>query len=356
MSAHPHIPRACLACVALACVTAGLLTACSQDTPAAGPAHDLGRRPTPDMDRVPDDQAPADQAPGLAPDPLPQAVFDGQVELGPESPLGAGTFQATLSLHGAGAARQGVLVARSGQGQIGFAFQGQAQARGLDLALGASRCAPDCLMAAPGGQLQGQLSQDQLSLRGEGLVRRLSAAVRSDLYREPHDGFRPSTVGPPWPPLLATRPEPVTLLGDWSGYVFALPGVLPMEDPLRGAGCALALDGPADSPTLRAMRCHAGTDHEAWEGWTDYTPGPARVDLTRRQATLEAEQGPWRWRLTGSLDSQIIDRPPHQHRLYRCFGRVERAPSAQAQTPEAWELVGTFAMSSWGPPQDDASR
>lgn len=298
--------------------------------------HEEMRQPTP-------------PPPGSA---LPEAVFDAKVEIGPGGALPEGWHDAAMTLHGSATNRQGVLLVRAPGLQVGFPLQATADADGaLALTLDAAACvgarAASCHALTRASALEGALVVDSLTLRGAGIIRQLRGALRSDLYREPHDGFRPSTDRPPWPPPLAERPDPVLITGAWFGYVFALPTVFAVDDPLAGAGCGLTI-APSDAgPLLQGFACSPRADFERFrEHATELEPVALSVDLSRRDASVELIAPDARWRLSGSLDSQLVQRDAdNAHRLYRFFGRLETAPLTGEG---AWQLAGSFALSSWG--------
>lgn len=280
-------------------------------------------------------------------DALPESVFVGQVRLSEGGPWQAGWHEAALALHGQGSARRGVLLVNQGKLQVGVSLEGVvlAQER-LELVPqtlscageGASSCVDAPLERAP---LVGGLLDDVLRLTGQDQVLELELKLRTDLYREPHDGFRPSMVDPPWPPPLEDRPDEVVWAGTWAGAMFTMPDRFEVLDPLQGAGC-----------TLRAERAKAPDSYETWlacfaraqldelEPEVRFEVKRAQVDLEARRAELEHDGQRWRW--LGQLDHQIVLRSDRAHKLYRFFGQAQRMEAG------AWVYVGSFAMSSWG--------
>lgn len=321
------------------------LAGCGADAPRLDETPDRGFADMGDAG----DQGSMDMAPRQPADALPEAVFVGKVRLGEGGPWEGGWHEAALALHGQGQARRGVLLVRQGMLQLGVSLEGVvlAQER-LELVPQTLSCAgtsaASCVEAQLGrSPLTGGLDADVLRLTGQEQVLELELKLRTDLYREPHDGFRPSMVDPAWPPPLEDRPDEVVWAGTWAGAMFTMPDRFDVLDPLQGAGCI-----------LRSERAKAPGSYETWLGCSasaqlgDNEPEEvfevkrAVVELEARRAELELEHQGQRWRWRGELDHQIVLRADRPHKLYRFFGQAQRLEDG------AWVYVGSFAMSSWG--------
>jgi len=288
-------------------------------------------------------------APRRPGDALPESVFVGKVRLGDGGPWEAGWHEAALALHGQGQARRGVLLVSQGELQLGVSLEGAvlAQER-LELVPQALSCAGELAMGcvdAPLGRrpLLGELTDDVLRLKGQDQVLELELKLRTDLYREPHDGFRPSTADPPWPPPLKDRPDEVVWAGSWAGAMFALPDRFEVLDPLQGAGCSLRTEAAKAGGYSAWLACSSRAPlDDLQEPEEVFEVKRAEVDLVGRRAELELEYQGQRWRWLGQLDHQLVFRAERQHKLYRFFGQVQRMEAS------AWVYVGSFALSSWG--------
>lgn len=318
---------------------------CGVDAPVSEEAPNQGLA---DMGEA-GDQGLMDMARRQPADALPEAVFVGKVRLGEGGPWEAGWHEAALALHGQGQARRGVLLVRQGMLQLGVSLEGVvlAQER-LELVPQMLSCAgvsaQSCVDAPLGrAPITGRFSADVLRLKGQEQVLELELKLRTDLYREPHDGFRPSMVDPAWPPPLEDRPDEVVWAGTWAGAMFTMPDRFDVLNPLQGAGCI-----------LRNELAKVAGSYETWLGCSAraqlgdedpeevFTITRAVVELEARRAELELEYQGQRWRWRGELDHQIVLRADRPHKLYRFFGQAQRLEG------DAWVYVGSFAMSSWG--------
>lgn len=287
--------------------------------------------------------------------PLPESVYTGALSLGAGTGLPQGDYETTLTLNRTQTGYQGVLFVQ-GQGgyRAGIALKvvlDQAQGWALDVR-DAACVAPDGSLCAVElraiGALVGRPDGDKLVISGQGAISQVQVLARTDLYIDPHDGFRPSTAGPPSAPPLSTRPAPTAFAGDWYGAMWVYPTIYDAQTLAAGAGCLMSARTDAQgSPQIDALRCMPHTDFTRInEAKPLGQVSVETLDLERGwlSFTAQRDDGLGVLRYSGALDHQLVMGMEGTYKLYRFFGVV----SWSADGLEGWQTVGSFAMGSWG--------